>query len=409
MSVRADRTSLGEGWASTLAGVTQRIPYLNARLQGFGATIFAEMSALAQRTNAVNLGQGFPDTDGPTEVSEAAVEAIREGRGNQYPPGIGVPELRHAVADHQERFYGMTYDPDTEVLVTAGASEALAAAVLALCETGDEVVTFEPWYDIYGANIAMAGAVKKVVTLRPPHYAFDEAEFVAALSPKTRLILLNSPHNPTGKVFSREELEFIARIAIERDLLVVTDEVYEHIVFDGEHIPLASLPGMRERTVTISSGGKTFSFTGWKIGWVCATPELTTAVRTAKQFLTYVSGGPLQYAIAVGLGLGDDYYENFRADMQAKRDHLSLGLRSAGFEVFEPAGTYFVTTDIRPFGYDDGLEFCWSLPERVGVVAVPNLVFYDNAHEGRHLVRFAFCKQFSVLDEAIERLQKLTQ
>jgi N-succinyldiaminopimelate aminotransferase len=387
--------------------VSQRLPYLNARLQGFGATIFAEMSALAMRTGAVNLGQGFPDTDGPSEVSEAAVEAIRTGLGNQYPPGTGVAELRHAVAEHQQRFYGMSYDADTEVLVTAGASEALAAAVLALCETGDEVVTFEPWYDIYGANIAMAGAVKKVVTLRPPDYGFEEAEFLAAISPKTRLILLNTPHNPTGKVFSRDELEFIARIAVERDLLVVTDEVYEHLVFEGEHIPMASLPGMRERTVTISSGGKTFSFTGWKIGWVCATPELTTAVRTAKQFLTYVSGGPFQYAIAAGLRLGDDYYDDFRSDLQAKRDHLSAGLRSAGFEVFEPAGTYFITTDIRSFGTDDGLEFCWSLPERVGVVAVPNVVFYDNKHEGKHLVRFTFCKQFSVLDEAVDRLQGL--
>ena len=303
--------------------------------------------------------------------------------GNQYPPGIGVAPLREAIAEHQKRFYDLTYDPDTEVLVTAGASEALAAAIIALCETGDEVVTFEPWYDLYGAAIAMAGAVKKVVTLRPADY------------------------NPTGKVFSRPEMEFIAKVAIERDLIVVTDEVYEHLVFDGEHIPMASLPGMRERTVTISSGGKTFSFTGWKIGWVCATPELVTAVRTAKQFLTFVSGGPFQYAIATGLRLGDDYYRNLLDDMRNKRDRLSGGLRSAGFEVFEPAGTYFITTDITPFGTDDGLEFCWSLPERVGVVAVPNVVFYDNKEEGRRLVRFTFCKQFSVLDEAVARLQGL--
>jgi len=391
-----------------LLHVTDRLPHLNARLQGFGATIFAEMSALALRTEAVNLGQGFPDTDGPSEVSEAAVEAIRTGLGNQYPPGIGVPELRNAIAAHQTRFYDMSYDPDTEILVTAGASEALAAAVIALCETGDEVVTFEPWYDIYGANISMAGAVKKVVTLRPPDYGFEEEEFLRQITPKTRLILLNTPHNPTGKVFSRSELEFIAKVAVEKDLLVVTDEVYEHLVFDGEHIPIASLPGMRERTVTISSGGKTFSFTGWKIGWVCATPELMTAVRTAKQFLTYVSGGPFQHAIAAGLRLGDDYYDEFRADLQAKRDHLAAGLRSAGFEVFDPAGTYFITTDIRVFGTDDGLEFCWSLPERCGVVAVPNVVFYDNKHEGRHLVRFTFCKRFEVLDEAVDRLQALS-
>ncbi len=391
-----------------VSGVSSRQPFLNARLQGFGATIFAEMSALAVKTNAVNLGQGFPDQDGPIEVMDAATEAIRNGLGNQYPPGIGVPELRHAVADHQRRFYGLDFNPDTEILITAGASEALAASVIALCETGDEVVTFEPWYDIYGANIAMAGASKKVVTLRPPNYAFEEAEFLAALSPKTRLILLNTPHNPTGKVFSREELEFIANVAIERDLLVVTDEVYEHLVFEGEHIPIASLPGMRERTVTISSGGKTFSFTGWKIGWVCSTPELTGAVRIAKQFLTFVSGGPFQYAIAAGLALGDDFYETFLSDMRSKRDHLSAGLRSAGFEIFESQGTYFVTADARSVGYEDGLELCWQLPEKVGVVAVPNVVFYDNQDEGKHLIRFAFCKSLDVLDEAIHRLQGLS-
>ncbi len=391
-----------------MSDVSLRQPFLNARLQGFGATIFAEMSALAVKTDSVNLGQGFPDKDGPSEVIEAATSAIQNGLGNQYPPGIGVPELRQAISDHQQRFYGLSYDPDSEILVTAGASEALAAAVLALCETGDEVVTFEPWYDIYGANIAMAGATKKVVTLRPPHYAFEESEFLAALSPKTRLILLNSPHNPTGKVFSRQELEFIAKVAVERDLLVVTDEVYEHLVFEGEHIPIASFPGMRERTIAISSGGKTFAFTGWKIGWVCSSPELTSAVRIAKQFLTYVSGGPFQYAIAVGLALGDDYYKNLLSDMKEKRDFLSAGLRSAGFEIFESQGTYFVTADARSVGYADGLELCWQLPEKVGVVAVPNVVFYDNQEEGRHLIRFTFCKSLDVLGEAVHRLQGLT-
>lgn len=391
-----------------MSDVSLRQPFLNARLQGFGATIFAEMSALAVKTDSVNLGQGFPDKDGPSEVIEAATSAIQNGLGNQYPPGIGVPELRQAISDHQQRFYGLSYDPDSEILVTAGASEALAAAVLALCETGDEVVTFEPWYDIYGANIAMAGATKKVVTLRPPHYAFEESEFLAALSPKTRLILLNSPHNPTGKVFSRQELEFIAKVAVERDLLVVTDEVYEHLVFEGEHIPIASFPGMRERTIAISSGGKTFAFTGWKVGWVCSSPELTSAVRIAKQFLTYVSGGPFQYAIAVGLALGDDYYKNLLSDMKEKRDFLSAGLRSAGFEIFESQGTYFVTADARSVGYADGLELCWQLPEKVGVVAVPNVVFYDNQEEGRHLIRFTFCKSLDVLGEAVHRLQGLT-
>ena len=381
-------------------------PYLIERMQGFGETIFAEMSALAVRTGAINLGQGFPDTDGPAEVLNAAVDAILSGTANQYPPGIGVPELRHAIAAHQQRFWSLSFDADTEVLVTAGASEALAATILALCEPGDEVVTFEPWFDLYSAAIALAGAVKKVVTLRPPDYGFDPDELTAALSSRTRLILLNSPHNPTGKVFSRAELECIARVAIERDLIVVTDEVYEHFVFDGEHIPIATLPGMAERTITISSGGKTFAVTGWKIGWVCAKPELLAAVRTVKQFLTFVSGGPLQYAIAVGLGLPDSYFENQAEDLRQKRDHLCAGLAAAGFEVFKPAGTYFVTTDITSVGYQDGIEFCRQLPQKCGVAAVPNVVLYDNAHEGKSLVRFAFCKSTEVLDAAVARLQE---
>ena len=384
-----------------------RLPYLSSRLQGYQSTIFAEMSALAVRTGAINLGQGFPDTDGPTEVLEAAVAAIRSGTANQYPPGIGIGELRHAVARHQQRFWGMDVDADSEVLITAGASEALAASILALTEVGDDVLTFEPWYDLYGAVISMAGAVRKVVTLRPPDYGFDPDELAAAVTPRTRMLVLNSPHNPTGKVFSRAELESIAAVAIERDLIVVTDEVYEHLVFDGEHIPIATLPGMADRTVTISSGGKTFAVTGWKIGWVCARPELVAAVRTAKQWLTYVSGGPFQHAIAAGLDLGDEYFTAQADDLRAKRDRLSAGLRSTGLEVFEPSGTYFITADIRSIGYDDGIEFCWGLPERIGVAAVPNVVMYDNVHEGRHLVRFAFCKQHDVLDQALERLRTL--
>ncbi len=382
-------------------------PYLVERMRGFGETIFAEMSALATRTGAINLGQGFPDTDGPAEVLNAAKAAIDSGTANQYPPGIGVAELRHAIADHQQRFWGLSFDPDTEVLVTAGASEALAAAIMALCEAGDEVVTFEPWFDLYSAAIALAGAKKKVVTLRPPDYGFDPAELTAAVTERTRLILLNSPHNPTGKVFSRSELECIAKLAIERDLIVVTDEVYEHLVFDGEHIPIATLPGMADRTVTISSGGKTFAVTGWKIGWVCAKPELLDAVRTVKQFLTFVSGGPFQYAIAVGLALGNDFFASQAKDLQQKRDYLCDGLAAAGFEVFKPAGTYFVTTDITSVGYQDGVEFCRQLPELCGVAAVPNVVLYDNEHEGRSLVRFAFCKRSEVLEEAVSRLAAL--
>ena len=383
--------------------MTDRAPYLASRLQGFGTTIFAEMSALALRTGAINLGQGFPDTDGPEEVAEAAIAAIRAGH-NQYPPGIGIPQLRHAIAEHQRHWYGLDFDPDTEVLVTAGATEAIAASLLALCEPGDEVVTFEPYYDSYAACTAMAGAQRKVVTLQLPDYHFDPDALRAAITPRTRLLLLNSPHNPTGKVFSRAELETVAAVCIEHDLLAVTDEVYEHLVFDGEHVPLATLPGMRDRTVTISSAGKTFSFTGWKIGWVCASAPLVNAVTTVKQFLTYVNGAPFQHAIATALGLPDVRIRGLGTDLGRRRDQLCAGLEAAGFTVFRPAGTYFVTTDIRSLGEEDGLAFCRALPERCGVVAVPNVVFYDDEEAGRSLVRFTFCKRPEVLAEAVTRL-----
>ncbi len=380
--------------------------FLVSRMQGFGTTIFAEMSALAVTTGSINLGQGFPDTDGPVEVRDAAVAAIRDGH-NQYPPGIGIPELRTAISEHQAKWYGLEYDPETEVLVTAGATEAIAAALLALCEPGDDVVTFEPYYDSYAACIALAGAQRRVVQLRTPDYGFDLAELEAAISPRTRVLLLNSPHNPTGKVFGREELESIARLCVEHDLVAVTDEVYEHLVFDGEHVPLATLPGMRHRTVTISSGGKTFSCTGWKIGWVCASPELTSAVRTVKQFLTYVNGGPFQYGIAVGLGLPASTFRRVAADLAEKRDRLAAGLAGAGLTVFPSAGTYFLTVDIRSVGETDGLAFCRALPERCGVVAVPSVVFYDDVAAGDPLVRFACCKQLDVIDEAVTRLKGL--
>jgi N-succinyldiaminopimelate aminotransferase len=384
-------------------------PLLNRRLAEFGTTIFAEMSALALQTGSINLGQGFPDTDGPEEVREAAVRALRDGRGNQYPPGPGVPELRTAVAAHQERRYGLSYDPDAEVLVTAGATEAIAAALLALVEPGDEVVAFEPYYDSYAACIAMAGGTRVPVTLRPHEGSFrlDLDELRAAVTDRTRLLLINTPHNPTGTVLTREELTAIAELAVERDLLVITDEVYEHLVFDdAEHIPLATFPGMRERTVSIGSAGKTFSFTGWKVGWITAAPGLVSAVRSAKQFLTYVSSGPFQYAVAEALALPDSYFTAFREDMLAKRDLLASGLAEAGFEVFKPAGTYFITTDIRPLGESDGFAFCRALPERAGVVAIPNAVFYDHREEGAPFVRFAFCKRTSVLEDAAERLRK---
>ncbi|MFF4799878.1 pyridoxal phosphate-dependent aminotransferase [Streptomyces sp. NPDC001351] len=390
-------------------------PLLNRRLAEFGTTIFAEMSALAVRTGSINLGQGFPDTDGPEEVREAAVRALRDGRGNQYPPGPGVPELRTAIAAHQERRYGLAFDPDTEVLVTAGATEAIAATLLALLEPGDEVIALEPYYDSYAACIAMAGGTRVPVTLRPHEESFrlDLDELRDAVTDRTRLLLVNTPHNPTGTVLSREELTAIAELAVERDLLVVTDEVYEHLVFDeAEHLPLATFPGMRDRTVTIGSAGKTFSFTGWKVGWVTAAPGLVSAVRSAKQFLTYVSSGPFQYAVAEALALPDTYFAAFREDMLAKRDLLAAGLADAGFKVFRPAGTYFITTDIRPLGAalsaeGDGFAFCRALPERAGVVAIPNAVFYDHREAGAPFVRFAFCKQTEVLEEAAKRLKAL--
>lgn len=390
-------------------------PLLNRRLAEFGTTIFAEMSALALKTGSINLGQGFPDTDGPEEIREAAVRALRDGRGNQYPPGPGVPELRTAIAAHQQHRYGLSYGPDAEVLVTAGATEAIAAALLALVEPGDEVIAFEPYYDSYAACIAMAGGTRVPVTLRPHDGSFrlDLDELRAAVTDRTRLLLINTPHNPTGTVLTREELTAIAELAVERDLLVITDEVYEHLVFDeAEHIPLVSFPGMRERTVSIGSAGKTFSFTGWKVGWVTATAPLVTAVRSAKQFLTYVASGPFQYAVAEALALPDSYFDAFRADMLAKRDVLATGLTEAGFEVFRPAGTYFITTDIRPLGPElsqngDGFAFCRALPELAGVVAIPNAVFYDHRAEGAPFVRFAFCKRVGVLEEAVDRLKKL--
>ncbi len=386
-------------------------PALTTKLEGFGTTIFAEMSALAVATGAINLGQGFPDTDGPPEVLEAAVAAIRGGV-NQYPPGIGLPVLREAIARHQRRFYGLEHDPDTEVLVTAGATEALAGSLLGMLDTGDEVVVFEPMYDSYQACIALAGARPVPVLLRPGedgHYHVDPAELRAAFGPRTRMILLNTPHNPTGKVFDAGELALVAELAVEHDVVVVTDEVYEHLVFPGAtHVPIATLPGMAERTLTISSGGKTFNTTGWKIGWLCGPAELVTAARTAKQFLTYVNGAPFQPAIAVGLDLGDDVYAGIAADLTAKRDHLVAGLRAAGFTTYAPQGTYFTTVDIRPVQPDgDGMAFCRALPERCGVVAVPNEVFYARPEHGRHLVRFACCKRLDVLDEAASRLAGL--
>jgi N-succinyldiaminopimelate aminotransferase len=380
---------------------------LAQRLHGLGTTIFAEMSALAVRTGSVNLGQGFPDTDGPASVLDDAVAAIRSG-ANQYPPGRGIPALRQAVADHQRRFYGIELDPDTQVLVTTGATEAIAAALLAYVEPGDEVIALEPYYDSYAACIAMAGGRRVPVTLRAPDFRLDLDELRSAVTDRTTVLLINSPHNPTGTVLTDSELRAIAAVAVEHDLVVITDEVYEHLVFDGaRHRPLTTYDGMAERTVSISSAGKTFSVTGWKIGWVTGAPEVVTSVNTAKQFLTYVSGAPFQPAVAGALALGNDYFDGLRGTLQAKRDRLCDGLADVGFGVIKPQGTYFVTTDVRPLGWDDGVEFCRMLPERTGVVAIPHQVFYDNVEVGRPLVRWAFCKQDHVIDEALDRLTKL--
>ena len=383
-----------------------RRPPLSPRLAGLGTTIFAEMSARAAATGAINLGQGFPDEDGPSEMIEAAVDAMRSGV-NQYPPGTGTEDLRTAIAEHQARFWGLALDPDREVLVTAGATEALAAALLALCDPGDEVLTFEPTYDVYPAVAAMVGARTRAVTLRPPGLEVDLDALRAAVTDRTRLLLLNSPHNPTGKVFRPDELAAIAALCVERDLIAVTDEVYEHLVFEGVHRPLATFPGMAERTLTISSAGKTFSFTGWKIGWACGPAPLVEAVRTAKQFLTFVNGAPFQPAVAVGLRSGDELFRGLASALLEKRDILCAGLRAAGFEVFVPQGTYFATVDIRPVGGGDGMAFCRELPERCGVVGIPSSVFYEDPSRGRHLVRFAFCKRREVLTEAAERLAGL--
>lgn len=386
-----------------------REPALVPRLRPFTSTIFAEMTALAVKHDAVNLGQGFPDTDGPAGMLDAAKNALFGG-ANQYPPGPGRPELRAAIARHRLR-YGTEYDPDTEILVTAGATEAIAATLIALTEAGDEVVVIEPYYDSYAAAVAMAGAQRRVVGLverEDGRFGLDVDGLRAAVTPRTRAILVNSPHNPTGTVFTRAELEALAALCVEHDLIAITDEVYEHLVFDdAEHIPLATLPGMRERTVSISSAGKTFNCTGWKIGWVCSTPELVAAVKAAKQFITFVSGGPLQPAVAHALDHELPWVDGLRESLQEKRDRLSAGLADAGFTVRPTAGTYFVCVDVRPLGFTDAADLAWELPGRVGVAAVPVKVFTDHPDEWKHLLRFAFCKRNDVIDEAITRLRKL--
>lgn len=369
------------------------------------ATIFAEMSALAQRTGAINLGQGFPDEDGPAEVLEAARRAISDGV-NQYPPGRGMPVLLEAIAEHQQRFYGIRLEPDREVLVTAGATEALAATILALVQPGDEVLTFEPFYDSYGATIALAGGVHTTVPLLAPDFQPDLDVLREAVTGRTRLILVNSPHNPTGVVFARATLELIVELAHKHNAIIVTDEVYEHLTFDAPHTPIATLPGARERTISISSAGKTFNTTGWKIGWVTASAAHITAILAVKQFLTYVNGAPFQPAIAVGLGLPDTFFSGVASTLQAKRDVLSAGLSAAGFVVSQPSGGYFVVADAAPLGFNDGAELCRQLPQLAGVVAVPITAFVHEERREQYssLLRFAYCKKFELLERAAQQL-----
>jgi len=379
---------------------------LAARFRGLGTTIFSEMNQLAAAHGAVNLGQGAPSFDGPEFIKEAAIESIRAGH-NQYVRGHGQPDFVRAVAEHEHRFYGLGYDPEEEVTVSAGATEALFVTLQGLLDPGDEVILFEPYYDSYMAGVAAAGAEARVLTLEAPDFRLDPAAVEAAVTDRTRLVLLNTPHNPTGRVFSREELEGLAEVCRRHDLLVISDEVYEHLVFAGEHLPIATLPGMWERTLTISSAGKTFSLTGWKIGWICAPAHLSRAVRAVHQFTTFCQPAPFQRAMAVALRTGDEYFDDYLAHYRRRREHLCQGLAEVGFGVTPPQGTYFVLADIRPLGYDDDMAFCRMLPERVGVAAIPNSAFYLHKERGRHLVRFAFCKQEAVIDQAVAALARL--
>jgi N-succinyldiaminopimelate aminotransferase len=375
------------------------------RLAGIGPTVFSAMSALAVRTGSVNLGQGFPDADGPSSVIEAAQRALADGL-NQYAPGIGVPPLREAIARHQQRHYGLELDPDRQVCVTAGCTEAVAGALLGLVEPGDEVVVLEPYYDSYAAVLQMAGAVRRPVTLRAPHYRLDPDELRAAVTPRTRFVLLNSPHNPTGTVLTDAELQAVADLAIEHDLVVITDEVYEHLVFDDHvHRPIATLPGMADRTLTLSSAGKSYSVTGWKIGWATGPAHLVAAVLDAKQWLSFSNGTPLQHAVAHALDHEPDWPRELARSLQDRRDLLCAGLADLGLAPRVPEGTYFVMTDVAHLGWEDGLEFCEALPDRAGVVAIPAQGFHDS-DAGRHLVRWAFCKEPDVIEDGLRRLRE---
>lgn len=382
-------------------------PRLVQRMRPHSDSVFGHYSARAAALGAVNLGQGFPDTDGPALLKDIAIAAINDGSGNQYPPRNGTPDLLAAVCEHQQRFYGLTYDPLTEAVVGTGASELISAALLALVDAGDEVIVPEPWFDVYGAGIALANATQVGVALRRDvgGFSLDLAAIEAAITPRTKAILLNTPHNPTGAVFDTDQLAALARLVVDKDLLVISDEVYEHLVFSpARHVPMASLPGMRERTVTLGSGGKTFSFTGWKVGWATGPADLIEAVRVVRQHLSYVSGGPFQPAIAAGLGLPEDYFTGLAEQMRRGRDLLGDGLAQLGLEVVPAAGTYFLVTDVTVLGWRDGEQFVDTMLERAGVVGIP-VQRLSGSGVGSELVRWTFCKRTEVLHEALRRLQ----
>lgn len=384
-------------------------PRLTRRLAGFGTSVFTEITRLANEAQAVNLGQGFPDFDGPEFVKEAAIAAIREGHG-QYARMAGILPLTRALSARYLRETGLEWNPDTEITITSGATEALWASIGALCDVGDEVVLFEPFYDSYRAAVHAAGATPHAVTIRAPGelasgWAFDPDQLRRAINDRTRVILVNSPHNPTGKVFTREELQLIADLAIAHDLVVISDEVYEHLVYVGTHVPIATLPGMRDRTVTISSLGKTFSLTGWKIGWACAAPELSAAVRAAHQFITFATATPLQWGAVAAIEAPPAYYTSFLHEYRARRTRLGTGLEAAGFDVYWPEGTYFIAAGFSRFGFHDDLEFVRHLITQRRVAVIPPSGFYLNPEYGRSWVRFAFCKRDSTIDTALERLR----
>ncbi len=381
-------------------------PYLVSRMQSFGSTIFAQMSELAVQTRSINLGQGFPDFDGPEDIKQAAIRAIEQGH-NQYPPAQGIPALREAIALHQKTFNNLSYDPNTEILVTAGATEAIAASLLALIEPGDEVLVFEPFYDSYNAAIVMAQGKITPIPLKEPEWTIDFDYMASVITERTRAVVVNSPHNPTGKVFTEEELKMVAQLCLQHDLIAITDEVYEHLVFEGNHISLAQIAGMQERSIVISSAAKTFSLTGWKIGWLCAPRELAQAARTTKQFLTYVNGAPFQEAIAFALESGNHYTDLIAHQLKGPRSELTRSLTEIGLKVCSNSGTYFLVTDISTITDEDSMTFCLKLPERIGVVAVPMEPFYDTPKSGRTLVRWAFCKTPDAIASATERISQL--